>query len=272
MACLALPLHLAGVDLPNRLVMLPMVTNLANADGTVSEALVAHYGARAARGLGLVIVEGSTVAADSRNIRNNVAVWDDGFIPGLSRLAAQIRLGGAVPAIQLFHAGAKTTADLPAVSPSGVRPACGRAAAGAAGRRVADVIVGQFGQAARRAAAAGFAAVEIHAGHMYLLSEFLSPFTNRRDDRYGGDQARRARLVEEVVRAVRRQVGPDFLVLLRLHGEERVEGGLGREEVLPTARRLAEAGVDAFDVSAINTAELVQEARRQLLAHAAVPE
>ncbi|MHB1132531.1 MAG: oxidoreductase [Chloroflexota bacterium] len=257
MTCLAQPLNLAGVNLANRLVMLPMVTNLARADGSVGDALVAHYGARAARGVGLVIVECSTIAAEARNIRNNVAIWDDSFIPGLARLAAQIRRGGATPAIQLFHAGAKPAAELPAVSPSGValRP-------GAPPRVLAEdelhAIVEQFGQAARRAAQAGFAAIEIHAAHMYLLSEFLSPFTNRRQDQYGGDPARRARLVEEVVRAVRRQVGPEFPVLLRLHGEERVAGGLSREEVLATARRLAEAGVDAFDVSAINTADLVQ--------------
>jgi 2,4-dienoyl-CoA reductase-like NADH-dependent reductase (Old Yellow Enzyme family) len=258
MAFLAQPLELAGLHLRNRLVMLPMVTNLAQPDGTVSEASIAHYGARAAREVGMVIVEATAVASEARNIVHGLGAWDDEQVPGLAQLAKRIKAGGAAAALQLFHSGARGAAGLPATSPSGVplRP-------GEPPRVLAEeelpAIVAQFAAAARRAVAAGFDAIEVHAAHMYLLSEFLSPFTNRRDDHYGGDVARRARLVEEVVRAVRRAAGPSFPVLLRMHGEERMQGGMTRQDVLATAQRLAEAGVDAFDVSAINTARLLEK-------------
>lgn len=258
MAFLAQPMEIAGLHLRNRLVMLPMVTNLSHADGTVSEALVAHYGARAAREVGLVIVETTPVAADARNCVNNLGVWNDAHIPGLARLAARIKAGGAAAAIQLMHSGAKTLAGLPAVSPSGL-PLRASEPPRVLEESELQRIVGQFAQAAHRAAIAGFDAVEIHAAHMYLLSEFLSPFSNRRQDRYGGDTARRAQLVVNVVRAVRRQVGPDFPVLLRLHGQERVQGGMTQDEIEATARRLAEAGVDAFDVSALREGEQVEK-------------
>ncbi|MCL5107816.1 MAG: NADH:flavin oxidoreductase [Chloroflexi bacterium] len=258
MAFLAQPLELAGLHLRNRLVMLPMVTNLAQPDSTVSEATIAHYGARAAREVGMVIVEATAVAQDARNIARGLGAWDDDHVPGLARLANRIKAGGAAAALQLFHSGARSVAGLPAVSPSGVslRP-------GAPPRVLAEeelpAIVAQFAAAARRAVVAGFDAIEVHAAHMYLLSEFLSPFSNHRQDHYGGDVARRARLVEEVVRVVRREAGPSFPVLLRMHGEERVQGGMTHQDVLDTAERLAEAGVDAFDVSAINTAQLVEK-------------
>ena len=258
MAFLAQPMELAGLHLRNRLVMLPMVTNLSHADGTVSDALVAHYGARAARDIGLVIVESTPVAADARNCLCNLGAWDDAQVPGLARLAARIKAGGAAAAIQLMHGGAKTLVGLPAVSPSGV-PLRASEPPSVLDEAELPRIVEQFARAAHRVALAGFDGIEIHAAHMYLLSEFLSPFTNRRHDHYGGDAARRARLVEEVVRAVRRQVGPDFPVLLRMHGEERLEGGMTQEEVLATARRLAEAGVDAFDVSALREAGQVEK-------------
>jgi 2,4-dienoyl-CoA reductase-like NADH-dependent reductase (Old Yellow Enzyme family) len=251
-------MEVAGMHLRNRLVMLPMVTNLSNADGTVSDSLVAHYGARAAREVGLVIVETTPVAPDARNCVNNLGAWDDDHIPGLARLAARIKAGGAAVAIQLMHAGAKTVAGLPAVSPSGL-PLRASEPPRSLDEGELQAIVGQFAQAARRVKSAGFDAVEIHAAHMYLLSEFLSPFSNKRQDRYGGNSARRAQLVADVVCAVRRQVGPDFPVLLRLHGQERVQGGMTQNEILATARRLAEAGVDAFDVSALREGEQVEK-------------
>lgn len=257
MGLLAQPANINGLRLRNRTVMLPMVTNLSTRDGHVTEALVAHYAERARRDVGLVIVEATAVCADYKNCVRGLGIWDDALISGLARLAEGIKAGGAAAAIQLFHAGAKTYGDeQPPVGASGVRLRAGMRPRPLAPWELADV-VRAFAGAARRAQAAGFDAIEIHAGHFYLLSEFLSPFTNHRDDAYGGDLAGRLRLTLEVVEAIRREVGPAYPIFLRMHGRERVEGGLSEEEAVAAARRLAAAGVDCFDVSMLNTATLV---------------
>ncbi len=181
-----------------------------------------------------------------------LGAWDDAHIPGLNRLATAIQAGGAAAALQLFHAGAKTYGDeLPPVGASGIALRAGMAPRPLTAAELGQVVE-DFAQAARRAAEAGFDTIEIHAAHFYLLSEFLSPFTNRRDDDYGGDPQRRARLAVEVVRAVRSQLGTDFPLLLRLHGSERCPGGLSPAGVLTVARLLAAAGVDCFNVSMAN--------------------
>ncbi|MHB1007182.1 MAG: oxidoreductase [Chloroflexota bacterium] len=258
MGRLAEPFAIRGMRLRNRVVMLPMVTNLATAEGFVTDALVAHYADRARRDAALVIVESTGVHPTARNITQGVGIWDDAFIPGLRRLAAGIKAGGAAAAIQIFHAGAKTHPGLLPVSASGM------ALRGGERPRVLSKaelpgIVGAFGEAAGRALEAGFDAVEIHVAHFYLLCEFLSPFTNHRADGYGGDPARRARLAVEAVVAARAAVGPDFPILVRMHGAERIEGGLSSAEVLASARLFVAAGADAIDVSMCNQCTVNQD-------------
>lgn len=256
MGLLGQPLDIKGMHLRNRIVMLPMVTNLANADGTTTDALIRHYAERAANGAGMVVVEATAIDAASRNIPRGVGIWDDGHVPGLRRLAEAIKAGGAAAAIQIFHAGAKPHPGQTPVGCSGVPLRAGERPRVMATRELAGVVEA-FGVAARRAAAAGFDAVEIHAAHFYLLSEFLSPFTNRRTDGYGGDIAGRARLARETVEVVREAVGPAHPILLRLHGAERIEGGMSAEDVRTATAILAQAGVDAFSVSACNQGEFV---------------
>lgn len=257
MSLLAQPLALKRMQLRNRIVMLPMVTNLSSPEGYVTDSLVAHYVERARRDAGLVIVEGAAVAANARNSVQGVGIWDDVAIPGLACLAKAIKAGGAAAAIQLFHAGAKTHPGLPPVSSSGIALRPGPAPR-ALRKEELPTVVRQFAQAARRAVAAGFDAVEIHVAHLYLLSDFLSPLTNKRTDEYGGSAERRARLPVEVVRAVRAQVGPDYPIIVRMHGLERPEGGMTAGEARHAAGLLAEAGADAFDVSAINEGGFVE--------------
>jgi len=259
MSLLAQPTTINGLRLRNRIVMLPMVTNLSAKDGQATQALLNHYAERARRDISLVIVETTAIGAETRNTVNSLGIWGDFQIPSLARLVDSIKAGGAAAAIQLTHAGAKTYCDeQPPVSASPVR-----LRAGMAPRQLREdelpAIVDQFAQAARRAQAAGFDAVEIHAAHFYLLSAFLSPFSNRRDDGYGGDRERRARLAVEVTRAVRQTVGAAYPVLVRMHGGERLAGGMTEEDVLETARLLAGAGADAVDVSVTNQSAALED-------------
>lgn len=258
MSLLAQPLNIKTLRLRNRVVMLPMVTNLATEDGFVTNGLIKHYAERARNDVGMVIVEATAVHPSGRNIVRCVGAWDDAFVPSLRGLAGAIKEGGAAATLQLFHAGAKTHPGLPPVSCSGVP-----LRAGAPGRVLGAgellEIAADFGRAARRAVEAGFDALEVHVAHFYLLSEFLSPFTNRRDDAYGGDLAGRARLALEALAAVRREVGDDYPVLVRMHGGERVEGGMSTADVLGAARLFAKAGADGFDVSACNQASFADD-------------
>lgn len=241
-----------GLRLRSRLVMAPMVTGLA-VDGAPSDAQLRWYARRAASGVGLVIVESAAVAPDARLAPIMLGVWDDAQVAGLARLAAAIRETGTPAILQLVHAGARAWREDPSqerIGPSPVALAAGPAPRAMREEEIAGAIAA-FAAAARRAKAAGFDGVELHAAHFYLLSEFLSPYTNRRSDRWGGDGERRARLPLEVVRAVRAEVGPEFPLFCRVHGLEAVEGGLSGEDAVEAARALERAGVDVLDVSAI---------------------
>ena len=132
-------------------------------------------------------------------------------------------------------------------------------------RRQIDQVVAAFADAAARAAAAGFEGVEVHGAHFYLISQFLSPLTNRRDDRYGGDTPARATFAVEVVRAVREKVGPKYTILARLNARENMEGGQTLEDALTVSRLLAENGVDLLDVSVAPQVSWREENGKRLL-------
>lgn len=270
---LADPLDLNAIRLPSRLVMAPMVTGLAE-EHAVSDALVAWYARRAATGLGLVIVESTAVDPDALLLPKLLGAWDDRFVPGLSLLAGAIH-GAGVPAIlQIVHGGARSwRADLsqPRLGPSEVPLLPGPPPRTMTEAEVLSVI-DAFAAAARRAQAAGFDGVEIHAAHYYLLSQFLSPFANHRSDRWGGTREGRARFVLETVRAVRRAVGPDFLIACRMHAVEFVEGGLTAEDARWAAQALVEAGVDLLDASGIGQSSMGEwEGTRYLSTSSVLP-
>jgi len=252
MATLGDSLTINGMRLRNRIVLPPLTTNYGGPEGEVTEAILRFYRERA-RHVGLVIVEATAVRPDGRIVPGSLGLWEDGQIEGMSRLAASIRGAGAASVVQISHAGARCLpagGEMQGASPSGF----------AFGPDITPItmslaqisaMASEFAVAAARAADAGFDGMEIHGAHFYLISQFLSPLTNKRDDRYGGEAEGRATFAVEVVRAVRERVGKGYPILFRINAVERVEGGQSVEDALGVSRILAGEGVDALDVSLV---------------------
>lgn len=247
------PIEFAGLHLENRIVMPPMASGRAEPDGAATEDHVEYHRLRAAAGTAMIIVEHAYVLPIGRFNEGQLGVHQDAMVPGLAAIAAAIRAEGSVACLQLAHAGATGS---PAVA--GTHPVAPSAVAHPYGKgEVPDELsrdgiaetVRAFGDAAARAVAAGFQAVEVHAAHGFLLCQFLSPLTNRRGDRYGGSDENRSRLHCEVLAEVRRRVGRDVAILLRLGADDETTGGLTIDVTCRTAPRLVEAGADLLDVS-----------------------
>lgn len=249
------PFGVRSLRARNRLVMAPMVTGMA-VDNAPGRAMLDWYAEHARSGVGLVIVEATAVAPDATILPYQLGAWDDAQVPGLARLAAAIHAEGVPAVLQIVHGGARTwrddvTRERVGASPVPLMP-------GPAPRAMEEpeieAAVRDFALAARRAQAAGFDGVEIHAAHYYLLSQFLSPYSNRRQDRWGGDLAGRARLPVEVARAIRSAVGSDHALFCRMHAVELFDGGMGTADAISFARAFQEAGVDVIDASGISQA------------------
>ncbi len=215
--------------LRNRIVMPPMVSNFAEKTGEVSERLIRYLERRARGGVGLIIVEGAYVSMEGKGFSAEVGSYDDRLIPGLSRLAKAVQGQGAKIALQLLHGGRQTRTEvtgLPIVAPSPIPCPVVQQVPAAPDKAHIARIVQDFAQAARRAREAGFDAVEVHGAHGYLIHQFLSPLSNQRTDEYGGSKENRVRFASEVLEEVRRTVGPDFPVILRIDAEEFLDGGI----------------------------------------------
>lgn len=246
------PFTLNGMTLKNRAVMPPMATGYGNADNTVSERLIAYLERRAKGGTGLIITEVCAVDPRGKGFPNEIGVWNDDFIGTLSRIPEALHRHGAKAALQLHHAGRETfeavlgkKPEAPSAIPSAV---LGQPCEAMSLERI-DEIIRAFAQAARRARQAGFDAVELHGAHGYLLNQFLSPYSNSREDEYGGSEENRMRFVLEVIAAARKAVGDDFPLWIRVSADEAVRGGYDLSLMLRLAPRMAVAGVDAIHCS-----------------------
>lgn len=271
--------RIGSLELRNRIIMTPMGTNLSEADGHCGERIQAYYEARAHGGAGMLIVGVASIAWPSGACNpNQVAISSDEFLPGLRALAGRIKQHGARAAVQLQHAGKVAVCDIAAGRPMLVPsiPHNSRDEMSAAltpeemaafvksytkqgakvAYKVADrddirVLIDRFAEAADRARRAGFDGVEIHAGHGYILSEFLSPHANHREDEYGGCLQNRARVLVEVIGAVKARAGRDFPVWCRIDAMEyRTAGGICLADAVETAVLAEAAGADAIHVSA----------------------
>ncbi len=244
------PLQLRAVTARNRLWISPMCQYSVFAeDGVATDWHLVHLGSRAVGGAGLIIVEATAVEPRGRISRQDLGLWDDRHVAGLAHCVRVMAAHGAVPAIQLAHAGRKAD-DTDAIAPSALPFSAQSAIPRAMDANDLAAVVQAFRDAAARAAAAGFQAVEIHAAHGYLLHEFLSPISNQRTDAYGGSFANRTRLLLEVTAAVR-AVWPERLPLfVRISATDWVTGpAWDLEQSVALAGQLKAAGVDLVDCS-----------------------
>jgi 2,4-dienoyl-CoA reductase-like NADH-dependent reductase (Old Yellow Enzyme family)/NADPH-dependent 2,4-dienoyl-CoA reductase/sulfur reductase-like enzyme len=252
------PIQIGGMTIKNRIAMAPMGTAFATPDGVFTEQGIAYYEARAKGGAGLIIVE--NVGVDFHrciHAPNRPAIDNDLPLPGLMKLAKTIQKHGAKAVIQLNQSGrmgkSKLTGFQP-VAPSPIPIGSGSTPAGELPRELAmeeiHEIVNLFAEGAARAKKAGFDGLEVHAAHAYLLAEFLSPFTNKRQDAYGGSLENRARFLIEVLEAIRKSVGHDYPVGCRLNAREYgVEDGLTLEDTR-TIAAMIEGLVDFLHITA----------------------
>ncbi|MFC1962933.1 FAD-dependent oxidoreductase [Chloroflexota bacterium] len=249
------PFRIGEMELKNRIVRSAMHTRFATTDGHVTDQLLGYYEGLAKGGSGLVIVEYTCIDTSVGKSRRQLAIDDDKFIPGLRKLAQVIQKNGAKAAIQLHHAG---RVALPAVT--GVQPVAPSAVAAPGAEyglprelTVAEIqeLVVRFAQGADRARRAGFDALELHGGQLYLINQFLSPAANKRQDTYGGNLENRARFLLEIIGAIRRSVGPRYPLWPRMNGMEYgIPDGIRIEDTKKIAQMVEQAGASAIHVMA----------------------
>lgn len=250
------PVSCQGLTLKNRLVMPAMGTGLSNTQGEVTPELIKHYELRSQGGVGLVIVEISCVDAPLGRVGLNQIVIDHPrYLGGLTQLADAIKKGGAKAFIQLGHAGRQTsltaTYGQTPIAPSAIPCRLMRVMPKEMTKDDIERVKDKFVNAALLAYRAGFDGIELHAAHGYLLSQFLSPYANRRDDEYGGDPNRRFRLLSEIIAAIKENL-PGYPISVRFNMADFVPGGLEATEGQLIAQRLDELGVTILNVSCGN--------------------
>lgn len=233
--------------------MPPMATNFAGEDGFVNERHIAYYLRRARGGVGYITFEHTGVLKQGRAFPNMALIDSDQHIPPFKKLVEAVHKEGGKIVIQINHAGRQTSASItgsPIVAPSAIPCPVRMEMPKELSYGEIQKIIEAFGAAALRVKEAGADGVEIHMAHGYLINQFLSPFSNKREDEYGGDADRRMRMALEVLRAVRNRVGADFPVLCRLSADEYVDGGLKIDASKEIAKALERNGADALHVSA----------------------
>jgi len=264
------PLTIGNVTLRNRIAVSPMCEYSA-VDGVPSDWHLIHLGSRAVGGAGLVLTEATAVSPEGRISPGDTGLWNEVQVAAWSRIVAFISEHGAAPGIQLAHAGRKASTELPwrggkalqtgawtPVSPSALKFADDYPMPQALDTAGIAKVVADFRAAAVRAKAAGFALIEIHAAHGYLLHEFLSPLSNLRKDEYGGSLENRARIVREVVAAVREVWPQPAPLFVRVSATDWVARGWDVDECVELARWLKQDGVDLIDTSSGGLSPLQQ--------------
>ncbi|SMB99213.1 NADH:flavin oxidoreductase/NADH oxidase [Hymenobacter roseosalivarius DSM 11622] len=262
-ATLFTPLRLRGMELKNRIVVSPMC-QYSSEDGFATDWHLVHLGSRAVGGADLILFEATAVSPEGRITPDDLGLWKDEHIAGLQRITSFITAQGAVPGVQLAHAGRKASVSSPwkggepvAAAAGGWQPVAPSAlpfrptdpkplALDTAGlREVRD----DFRAATKRALMAGFKVIEIHAAHGYLLHEFFSPLSNQRTDAYGGSFENRIRLLLEVTAAVRKSWPDEYPVFVRISATDWVDGGWTIDDSVALTRELKNHGVDLIDAS-----------------------
>lgn len=247
------PLTIRRMTMKNRIMMTPMGTNYGEQSGEMSFLHINYYEQRARGGTGLIMVENANVDYPlGSNGTTQLRIDHDNYLPRLFKLTETVHKHGACIGIQINHAGASAQSartQMQPVSASDLPSKAGGEIPRPLEKEEILQIVKKYGQAAKRAQAAGFDTVEIHAGHSYLISQFLSPLTNHRTDEFGGSAENRARFARMVLEEVRAQVGPHFPIFVRISADEFLEGGNALEDTLDYLQYFQEEA-DVIDVSA----------------------
>jgi 2,4-dienoyl-CoA reductase-like NADH-dependent reductase (Old Yellow Enzyme family) len=258
------PLTIRSQTFPNRVFVSPMC-EYSSVDGFANDWHFVHLGSRAVGGAGLVFTEATAVTPEGRISPEDLGIWQDEHIEPLARIVRFVHAQGSVAGMQLAHAGRKASTFRPWSGSGRIEPAAGGWTNVLAPSAVAfadtypqprtmsahDIAgaIAAFAAAARRALAAGFRVIEIHAAHGYLIHEFLSPLSNQRHDDYGGSFENRTRLVREIAAAVRGEWPEQLPLFARISATDWVDGGWDIEQSVELARRLKPLGVDLIDCS-----------------------
>jgi len=269
MAALFTPFSLRGITFKNRISVSPM-SQYRSVDGFANDWHNVHLGRFALGGAGLVYVEATAVEADGRRTAGDLGLWHDNQVAKLQSLASFLTNEGAVPAIQLSHAGRKASERRPwdgetpidqediavrnehpwiAIGPSAIPYADGWPMP--IEMTVNDIhrVIASFGKAAQRAFQAGFKMIEVYAAHGFLVHQFLSPISNKRNDEWGGNLTNRMRFAIEVAKSIRKNWPEEFPLAFRLSATDWLEGGIELEDTIEVAKALKQAGVDLIDCS-----------------------
>ncbi|KMY67219.1 hypothetical protein AAU61_10055 [Desulfocarbo indianensis] len=265
------PTHIAGVQLKNRFVRSATAEAMATDDGRPTQALKDLYARLAEGEVGLIITSGAMIEAwpispATLGLRSPLAMHDDAYIPLWQDAIEAVHQAGANIAMQIGYLGRQ---DIPALrgGPPLAPSAVAIASTGVEPREMTqteiDEVVEKFAQASRRVKAAGFDAVQYHGAHGNIITNFMSPFTNRRQDAYGGSLANRARFSVEIIKRARELVGAAYPIIIKLSFSDFVEGGLTVEDAVRMAAILAEAGLDCIEVSGGTLSETPERISRK---------
>lgn len=241
------PFRFKGLELKNRVVMPPMCQySVVKKDGVANDWHYLHYVNRAIGGAGFIIIEMTDVEPDGRITDFDLGLWSDEQIPALARIVEACHRYGAKVGIQIAHAGRKAEDAAVPVAPSAIPFDENSKTPRALSTDEVKEMVEKFRKAIQRAVQAGVDAIEIHGAHGYLIHQFHSPLTNKRDDEYGKDLTRFGR---EVIQAAKSEMPSDMPLIMRISAQEYVEGGYGIKESIEMAKKYQQAGVDIFHIS-----------------------
>jgi len=220
-----------NMELKNRIVMAPMCMYSSNDYGYVENFHLVHYASRALGGVGFIILEATAVEPEGRLSDKDLGIWDDSHIEGLKKIVDECHKYGAKVAIQLNHAGRKSTTTQEPIAPSAIKYNDEYLNPKEMTKDDIKRVHKAFAQGARRANEAGFDAIEIHGAHGYLISEFLSPLTNKRNDEYGGYKENRVRFLDELISEVKKEWPDNKALMLRVSAQDYIESGNNAEDI-----------------------------------------
>jgi 2,4-dienoyl-CoA reductase-like NADH-dependent reductase (Old Yellow Enzyme family) len=251
------PFSIGALETKNRIVMPPLATNYASPEGFVTDRQIAYYVERARGGVGYITVEHTGILQQGKASPKMLLISSEEHASRIGKLIEAVHRAGGKIVVQINHAGRQTSSAItgsPIVGPSPISCPTRNEIPRELSVGEIEEITEAFCMAAQRVKSAGADGVELHMAHGYLICAFLSPFSNRRSDRYGGDLEGRTRFARNVLRSARNHVGPDFPIVCRMSADEYVDGGLRIEETKQIARILEKEGADALHVSACNAA------------------